>query len=168
MAVNDLHALLKHELGDILYAEKTVLKGLKKMSKEVKDPEMNERLLRHYEETEGQIENVERAFEAIGEKARAQKCPGILGLMEEHKEFSEEEDPSDEVLEAFDLGAGLRVEHYEIAAYNTAIALARTLGYTEAVTLLDENLRQEVEMERFLRTGASKALRKLNAQMAEA
>jgi len=168
MAVNDLHALLKHELGDILYAEKTVLKGLKKMSKEVKDPEMNERLLRHYEETEGQIENVERAFEAIGEKARAQKCPGILGLMEEHKEFSEEEEPSDEVQEAFDLGAGLRVEHYEIAAYNTAIALAKTLGYTECVTLLDENLRQEMDMERFLRTNASKALRKLNAQMAEA
>ena len=167
MAVNDLHALLKHELGDILYAEKTVLKGLKKMSKEVKDPEMNERLLRHYEETEGQIENVERAFEAIGEKARAQKCPGILGLMEEHKEFSEEE-PSDEIQEAFDLGAGLRVEHYEIAAYNTAIALAKTLGYTQCVTLLDENLRQEVEMERFLRTNAGKALRKLNTQLAEA
>src|SRR5215216_7370701 len=91
MSVENLHGLLKHELGDLLYAEKTILKGLKKMAKEAKDPTVRERLEQHYTETEGQITNLESAFEAIGEKAKAQKCPGILGIMEEKKEFDEEE-----------------------------------------------------------------------------
>jgi len=122
---------------------------------------LNERMLQHHTETEGQIENLERAFEALGYKARAQKCPGILGLMEEHDEFKEEEDPSPVMLEAFDLGSGLRVEHYEIAAYSTAIAIATAIGEAECARLLKENLAQEVEMERFLRTNAVKALKRL-------
>src|SRR5690606_31312757 len=78
MSVKTPRELLKHELGDILYAEKQVLKALKPMIRETSDPEMKARLEQHEQETEAQIGNVERAFEAIGEKARAQKCPGIL------------------------------------------------------------------------------------------
>jgi ferritin-like metal-binding protein YciE len=168
MAVTDLNELLKHELGDLLYAEKTILKGLKKMSKEVSDPEMRERILAHYGETEQQIANLEEAFGTIGAKPKAQKCPGILGLMQEHDEFKSEEEPSKEMLEAFDLGSGLRVEHYEIAAYSTAIAIAKTLRNTECASLLTENLQQEVAMEKFLRGNAGKALKKLQAETAEA
>ena len=161
MSVESLPELLKHELGDLLYAEKTILKGIKKLSKEVKDPALLERMQEHYAETEQQIENLERAFGAIGEKARAQKCPGIIGLMDEHDEFKSDEEPSKPILEAFDLGSGLRVEHYEIAAYNTAIALAKAMGKTECARVLNENLAQEVAMEKFLRTNAVKALKKL-------
>ena len=166
--VKNMHDLLKHELGDLLFAEKTVLKGLKKMSKEVKAPMMRDRLLQHYEETEQQIANLESAFEAIGEKAKAQKCPGILGLMEEHDDFKEEE-PAPAMLEAFDLGSGLRVEHYEIAAYQTSIAIAKALGQVECAELLAANLAQELDMEKFLRTNAVKALKELDrkAQAAE-
>ena len=161
MSMESLPDLLKHELGDLLYAEKTILKGIKKMSREVKDPMMLERMQQHHAETEQQIENLERAFEAIGERAKAEKCPGILGLMEEHDEFKKEEEPSREMLEAFDLGSALRIEHYEIAAYNTAIALAKAVGNTECARVLNENLAQEVAMGKFLRGNAVKALRKL-------
>jgi ferritin-like metal-binding protein YciE len=164
MAMNNLQDLLKHELGDLLYAEKTVLKGIKKMRKEVKNPMLNDRLAEHYAETEQQIRNVEAAFETFGAKAKAEKCPGILGLMEEHDEFEEEEKPSDSMLEAFDIGSALRIEHYEIAAYTTSIAIARTMGNAECVRLLSENLEQEVAMEKFLRANAVKALKLLDAQ----
>jgi ferritin-like metal-binding protein YciE len=161
MSMESLPELLKHELGDLLYAEKTILKGIKKMSKEVKNPMLLERMQQHYAETEAQIENLGRAFEAIGERAKAEKCPGILGLMEEHDEFKKEEEPSREMLEAFDLGSALRIEHYEIAAYNTAIAIAKAMGNTECAKILAENLAQEVEMEKFLRANAVKALKAL-------
>jgi len=166
MAVTNMNELLKHELGDLLYAEKTILKGLKKMSREVSDPMMRERMLAHHQETEQQIANLEQAFATIGAKAKAQKCPGILGLMEEHDEFKEDESPSPEMLEAFDLGSGLRIEHYEIAAYNTAIAIAKSLGNGECASLLSANLAQEVAMEKFLRANAPKALKKLQLQEA--
>jgi ferritin-like metal-binding protein YciE len=158
MAVNDLQDLLKHELGDLLFAEKTILKGLKKMTREVSNPEMKQRMEAHYTETEQQIQNIERAFESMGLKARAQKCPGILGIMEEHDEFKTEEEPSKPILEAFDLGSGLRVEHYEIAGYRSAIALARALRQREVVDLLKQNLEQEVAMARFIETSAVQSL----------
>ena len=159
MPVNDMHELLKHDLGDLYFAEKHILKALKKMEKEVSDPTIREGVVRHQRETEQQIEVLERVFEAIGEKAKAQKCPGILGIIEEHDEFKKEEEPSKPILEAFALGSGLRVEHYEIAAYRGAIALCRTLGQREAAELLGRNLAQELAMEKFLTSNSASALR---------
>ena len=159
MAVKDMNELLKHDLGDLYYAEKHILKALKKMEKEVSDPTIREGIVRHQAETEQQIEVLERVFAAIGEKAKAQKCPGILGIIEEHDEFKKEEEPSKPILEAYALGSGLRVEHYEIAAYRGAIALCKTLGQREAAELLARNLVQELAMEKFLTANSASALR---------
>jgi ferritin-like metal-binding protein YciE len=161
MAVTELKDLLKHELGDLLYAERRFETALRKMSREISTPALKERVERHVEETKGQIGRLERAFAAIGEKPKAEKCEGAIGLREEHDSFKEEEDPSKEMLEAFDLGSGLRVEHYEIAGYRTAIAVATAMGEDECARILGENLAEEEEMARFLETNAVSALRKL-------
>jgi len=160
MAVQDMQGLLKHELGDLLYAEKVFLKGLKQMSKEASNPMIRDRIVRHAEETQEHIVNIERAFETIGYKPRAQKCDAAIGLDEERKSFRDE-DPSPEVLEAFNLGSGLRVEHYEIAGYRTAIALAKQTGNEQCARLLQHNLDQEVAMATFLEQSAPNALAEL-------
>ena len=167
MAVHEMQGLLKHELGDLLYAEKQILKALKPMIRETSDPEMKERLEQHQEETEQQIGNLERAFEAMGLKVKAQKCPGILGILEEKKEFQSEEEPSKPMLEAFNLGAGLRVEHYEIAAYRSAMALAKSLRQREVADLLKTNLDQEVAMAKFIETSSAKVLRTVEMATSE-
>lgn len=163
MAVTNPNELLKHDLGDLLYAEKQILKALKPMIRETTDPEMKERLEQHHGETEQQIGNLEQAFAELGFKARGQKCPGILGILEEKKEFKEEEEPSGPMLEAFNLGAGLRVEHYEIAAYRSALALAKSLRQPRVAELLKANLDQEVAMARFIEGAAPKVLRTTEA-----
>jgi len=165
MAMNDLNELLEHELGDMLFAEKTILKALKKMTREVSEPEMRSRMEAHQGETEEQIRNIERAFESMGKRPKAQKCPGILGIVTEHDEFKSEEEPSKQMLEAFDLGSGLRVEHYEIAGYRSAIALAKALGEREVVNLLKQNLEQEVAMARFIEGAAAGQLKAMKAGM---
>jgi len=159
MPVKDLRALLKHELGDLYFAEKHILKALKKMTKEAMDPALRQRMVQHQGETEGHIERIERAFRALDLKPKAQKCPGILGIIEEHEEFKSEERPSKETLAAFDMGSGLRVEHYEIAAYRGAIALSKALGEREVADLLAQNLAEEVDMEKFLVTNGARALK---------
>lgn len=164
----DLRDLLKHELGDLLYAERLFLRGTKKMAKEVSAPEMKQRLEEHVSETEKQIERLGQAFEAIGEKAKAEKCAAAIGLIEEHDSFKSEEKPSKPVLEAFDLGSGLRVEHYEIAGYRSAIAVATALGEKACVALLKESLAEEEAMARFIEQNAVKSLKALSAQMQEA
>ena len=100
-----------------------------------------------------------RAFAALDLKPKAQKCPGILGIIEEHNEFKEEEEPTKETLAAFDMGSGLRVEHYEIAAYRGIIALSKALGERQVADLMAQNLAEEVEMERFLVANSLRALK---------
>lgn len=158
MAVDDMNKLFKHELGDLLYAEKTFLKGMKAMVKETSNPAVKERIVQHAAETEEQIENLERAFEAAGFKAKGTKCDAAIGLKEEHDSFKEEEEPTPEILEAFNLGSGLRIEHYEIAGYRSAITLAQALGFEESASLLQQNLAQEEAMAKFLEANAASAL----------
>lgn len=164
MAVADMHGLLRHELGDLLYAEKVFLKGLKQMSKESSNPIIRDRIVQHAEETQEQIAVLERAFDTIGHRARAQKCDAALGIDEERKVFREE-NPAPELLEAFNLGAGLRVEHYEIAGYRSAIALAEQTGNEACAQLLRRNLDQEIAMARFLEQNAPSALAQLGDRL---
>lgn len=161
--MTDPKELLKHELGDLLYAERRFLTATKTMAKETNDPEVKQRVERHVQETETHIERLQKAFEAIGEKAKAEKCEAAIGLREEHDSFKSEEKPSKELLEAFDLGSGLRIEHYEIAGYRTAIAMANALGQSDCARILGESLAEEEEMARFLEKSAPRALGKLFA-----
>lgn len=156
--------LLKHELADLLYAERRFVTSTKALARETNNPEIKQRIEQHVTETENQITRLEKAFESIGEKAKAEKCEAAIGLREEHSSFKSEEKPSKPILEAFDLGSGLRVEHYEIAAYRTAIAMAKVLGHTECANILQENLREEEDMANFLEKNAAKALKKLFAE----
>ena len=165
MAASEMKELLKHELGDLLYAEQLILKMLGTLTREVKNPEMLARVQEHVGETEEQIQRIRRAFEQIGEKAKAEKCQAAIGLKEEHDSFKKEEKPSKALLEAFDLGSSLRVEHYEIAAYRSAIAVATALGEREVVGLLSESLREEEAMATFIERSSVKALKGLAARM---
>jgi ferritin-like metal-binding protein YciE len=167
MPVQSLPELLIHELGDLLFAERAITKALPKMIREVSGPDMKARLEQHLTETQQQIGNLERAFAALGERAKAEPCPGILGIIREHDEFKSEEEPSKPILEAFDLGSGLRVEHYEIAAYRTAIAIARNLGIQDVIDLLQANLEQEEAMAAFIESNAAMALETARANAAE-
>ena len=78
--------LFMHELGDILYAERMLVKTLPKLAEEATDTSLATAFKDHLTETKQHVANVEAAFEAIGEKPKAEKCPGIEGLKTEHDE----------------------------------------------------------------------------------
>lgn len=135
--------LFLHELGDVLYAEKTLVKALPKLQEEASDEELAKGFGDHLEETRQHVKNVEQAFEQLGEPAKAEKCPGIEGITKEHDDFVANESPSQDVLDAFLTGAGARAEHYEIAAYEGLVTMAEAMGEDEVARLLNENLEQE-------------------------
>ena len=150
--MKDPRELFLHELGDILYAEQTLVKTLPKLQEEASDDELAEGFGMHLEETRQHVKNLEQAFEALGEPAKAEKCPGIEGIKKEHDEFVSNESPSAEVLNAFLTGAGARTEHYEIAAYEGLITMAEAMGEDEVARLLNENLAQEQKALRKIQT----------------
>ena len=136
--------LFLHELGDILYVErKLVDEVLPKLIGEVESAEFRKGLERHLEQTKGHITNLEQVFDLLGEEPKAEKCIGFEGLKKEHEELVGEADPS--LIDLIDTGAATRTEHYEIAAYSGLMEMARSLGETDAVSLLEENLKEEKE-----------------------
>ena len=141
--MSDPRHLFLHELGDVLYAEKTLVKALPKLQEEASDAELASGFADHLEETRQHVKNLEQAFEALGEPAKAEKCPGIEGIKKEHDDFVANESPTPEVLDAFLTGAGARTEHYEIAAYEGLVTMATAMGEDNVVSLLNENLKQE-------------------------
>jgi ferritin-like metal-binding protein YciE len=106
---------------------------------------MEKALEQHRSQTEKQIQRLQQCFEVLGEEAEETECKGIVGLKQEKEEFMEEE-PSEEVLEAFNIGATIKVEHYEIAAYTSLMGMAQKLGLNKAAKLLGQNLREEQQM----------------------
>jgi ferritin-like metal-binding protein YciE len=135
--------LFLHELGDILYAERTLVKALPKLAQEATESSLADAFQQHLGETKQHVTNVEKVFEMVGEPSKAVMCPGIDGIKKEHDQFVSQERPRRDVLDLFLTGAAARTEHYEIAAYTGLVTMAKALGEDAAATLLAENLRQE-------------------------
>ena len=142
--MNDPRELFLHELGDILYVERSLAEeALPKLIDEVEDAEFRSGLEKHLEQTQRHVVNVETVFEILGETPHEEECIAFEGLKKEHEEMVKESASS--LIDLVDLGAAARTENYEIAAYEGLRRMAKALGESEAVTLLDENLAQEKE-----------------------
>jgi len=200
MAVKTIEELFIHELSDIHSAERQMTKALPRLARAATNPELVQAFETHLEETQGQIERLDKVVELLDIRLKRIKCAAMEGLVEESKEIIDaipatnpelvqafethlEETQGqierlDKVVELLDIrlkrikcaameglveeskaiidaipagalrdaaliGGAQKVEHYEIAAYGTVCALAKQLGYTEALELLLETLEEE-------------------------
>jgi ferritin-like metal-binding protein YciE len=137
-----LNELFHDTLKDIYFAEKKILSTLPKMAKAAQSQELKAAFEKHYTETEGQIERLEKVFAVIEKKPQGKTCAAIVGITDEGAEIMEEYKGSP-ALDAGLLGAAQAVEHYEISRYGTLIAWAEELGLDDAVSLLEETLEEE-------------------------
>lgn len=133
-----LQELFAGELRDLYSSESQLVKALPKMVKAAKSKELKQALETHLAETEQQLERVKQALKLVGEKAAGELCKGMQGIVAEGEE-NIKKNAGDLAL----IGAGERVEHYEMAAYESAIAMAKELGLSEAEELLSESLLEE-------------------------
>jgi ferritin-like metal-binding protein YciE len=142
MQQTELKELFIDELKDIYSAETQLVKALPKMAKAAASVSLRSGFEKHLKQTEGHVVRLETIFGGYGEKPTGKKCKGMQGLIEEGDEAAKE-DYEDDAKDAALIGAAQRVEHYEIAAYGTARAMAEKLGDGRAVKLLSETLQEE-------------------------
>jgi ferritin-like metal-binding protein YciE len=153
--INDL---LQDEVKDLYSAEKQLTKAIPKMAKGSHDASLKAAFSAHLKETEGQIMRLEKIAQLLAIKPTGKKCEGMEGVIKEGAEALAEKG-EEAVLDLGLIGAGSRVEHYEMAGYMTAISLAQRLGSTEIVTLLKQSLAEEEAADQKLRKIASVLLR---------
>src|SRR5688572_4253610 len=142
MAMQTIEELFEHELKDIYSAEHTLLDALEQMANESSDRDIRKAFTQHRKETQAQIKRLDKIFKMMGQKAEAETCPGIEGLVKEKKLFMREK-PSEELLEFYNIGAAQKTERYEITAYESLIDMADKLGMSDAVELLEQTLEEE-------------------------
>lgn len=151
-----LKDLLEDEIKDLYSAEKQLTKAIPKMAKGSNDPELREAFKEHLKETEAQVQRLEQIAGVLEIKPSGKKCIGMEGCIKEGAEALSE-DGDETLLDLAIIGAGSRVEHYEMAGYLTAISLAEQIGEKEVVILLKKSLAEE--------QGAEDKLRKIAANL---
>ena len=140
--INPLEELLIDELKDLYSAETQIIKALPRLARAASTPQLRRAFEQHLRETRGQVKRLDRIARTLDIRLTGKKCHGMAGLIDEGKEIIQ--DGFDEsARDAGLIGAAQKVEHYEIAAYGTARAHARMLGYRDVGKLLQDTLDEE-------------------------
>ena len=134
--------LFVHQLQDIYYAEKQLVKALPKMAEKATSPQLKQAFQSHLAETKGHVSRVEQVFKMHGVEAKAVDCPAIDGIIKEANEVAGEISDK-EVLDAALIAAAQAVEHYEMTKYGTLVAWAQQLGRDDCASVLEQNLAEE-------------------------
>jgi ferritin-like metal-binding protein YciE len=156
--MEQLQELLVEEVRDIYDAEKQLVKALPKMAKASSNDELKQAFMQHLEVTKNQVTRVEQVLELLGERLKSKPCKAMKGLVEEAQEHIQEHEKG-ELLDQVLIASAQKVEHYEIAAYGTARAIAKSMGAREAMGLLQETLKEEEQTDKLLTTIALKLQR---------
>src|SRR5688572_21209391 len=136
----ELQELLTDGIRDIYDAEKQAVKAYPRLARMASSKELKEAMNMHLEQTKNQVSRIEQCFESLGEKAKSKPCRAMKGLIEEAMEHLQEHSKGNE-LDVVLIGALQKTEHYEIAAYGTARAMAKSAGHRDVANLLQETLK---------------------------
>ena len=149
MKFTTLDELLEDELKDLYDAETQLVKALPQMAKAAESSDLRTAFEKHLEQTRVHMQRVEEICNDLKIKPLGKTCVGMKGAIKEGEEVIQS-DMESEPKQAALIGAAQRVEHYEIAAYGTARAHARQLGYLKAFDLLSQTLNEEKDTDQKL------------------
>lgn len=144
-STSGLPELFLDGLKDMYWAENHLVKSLPKMVSSAGDATLQSGLQKHLEQTKEHAGRLEGLFESLGVKTEAKKCDAMEGLVMSGEHVIENTVTGTEARDTGIIMSALKVESFEITAYNGLIQLATVLGYTDAAELLNQNLTDEVE-----------------------
>lgn len=142
MKLETLRDLLIEEMADIYDAEHQIIEALPKMKKAASSDKLKQSFQEHLDVTRQQVSRLEQVFEMMDQKPKRKACKAMKGLIKEGEDMIEEEADKD-VKDAGLIASAQRIEHYEIAAYGTAMAYAKQIGMDEAIQLMSQSLEEE-------------------------
>ena len=150
MQLNSLSDVLVDELGLLYSAEQQLIAALPEIAARAHSYELREAFEAHLEETRNHAARLEQAFADMGIRfAPSKKCNAMQGLLQDSDDIINATGDS-VAIDAALIGAAQRIEHYEIASYGTARALAGELGLETTSSLLDQTLAEEGKANKFL------------------
>ena len=142
MRIETLRDLYVEQLHDLYSAETQLVAALPKMAKAASNSQLQTAFKDHLKQTEGHVTRLEQIFQALGVKAKDQKCKGMEGLIIEGEEMIKMKGDK-AAIDAGLIAAAQRVEHYEMAGYGCVRTYAQQLGDQTSMQLLQQTLDEE-------------------------
>src|SRR5262249_30491360 len=119
----------------------------------------------HRQQTEKHEQRLRQIFADLGEMPEQSESKGIRGLIDEVHAFMEE-NPSEDLINVFNIVAASKAEAYVISTYEALIQLATDMRHRKAVQLLGQNLREDQQTLKKLQ-GFSKKIKPEQSGMKE-
>jgi ferritin-like metal-binding protein YciE len=139
-----LHQFMLKDLQDLYQAESEQAGRLRDFAQRAQFPQLKTAFEEHAVETQQHVTRLSQVLEMMGESpgGAGQVPVGVQGLTSEADGKAESiQDPG--LRDVALIAAAQKMEHYEIACYGTARAMANTLGLDEAARLLQTTLDEE-------------------------
>jgi len=144
MEITSLKDLYIAELQELVSVESQLAESLPCIARAASHQELKNALLNHGQETELQKERLVGILQNHGADPAAHSDQAMQALLLETEKMLVMLDNID-VLDAGLIASLQRLEHYEIAAYGTAAALAGQLGLRDEQDILHKSLEEEKE-----------------------
>jgi ferritin-like metal-binding protein YciE len=136
--------LLVRKLALMLHVERELEEHvLPRLMERAADPQLEHAFERHLAQTRGHVANLEQALSLLGEEIEPERNAAFDALVTAHERLVAQVAAA--LADVVHASGAAHAEHFEIGAYEGMIDLAESLGETEIVHLLEENLDQERE-----------------------
>jgi ferritin-like metal-binding protein YciE len=149
MKLESIQDVYADHLAELRSAETQLVEALSEMAEAASDKKLTQAFTNHREQTERHLERLEEIIGTSPTDVPDDACEAMLGLVREVRAIIEAEGPGD-VKDVALIAAAQRIEHYEIAVYGTARALAEQLDLRAARDLLSETLDEESQSDELL------------------
>lgn len=137
-----LYNLLLQDARFLLGAETEQATRMRELAESISDNTLRALFTEHAEETDGQIDRLQEILRAAGEEGEGE-VPGAVDGMIEDAEMVADMELGQPVHDVAIASAARKMEHYEIACYESAIAVAEQLGLEDMVQPLRQSLEEE-------------------------
>lgn len=133
MTIDTTENLFVSGLKHASHTEQRLIEALEELEETTSNEEVKSGFAEHREETEIHVDRIEQVFEQLDAEAEPEEDPVVEGMIEAHEEFMST-DPSDEAIDRFNIAAGQKAEHYEVATYGNLIPMADNWAWTTRPT----------------------------------
>ncbi len=144
-SIASLDEFFVDELSSILVAERSFLDGQRAMLGRATAPALRAMIEAHIAESEGQVEALGQAFEALDAKPRRAKCDAAEGLVAGAERAMKRAGEGPHVLDCAIASTIAKVEHFEVGCYRGLVAAAKGMERDDLLEILLGNLEQEEE-----------------------
>lgn len=142
MEITSFKDMYLSELQELASVEDQLAESLLHMAEVASHPTLKNALLRHREETQVQKDRLELILQKYGVNSKAHTDQAMEALLKETRKMLTMLKGND-LRDAGLISSAQKLEHYEIAAYGTAAALAGQLDLRDDQQLLHRSLEEE-------------------------